>query len=318
MERALGEGPLLNCPCIFEKIVYSINQSPSFPDDGKAGGEIKYMQSRRMCVKCQPDRELPAGRKGGCPLRYMGRIPLQPGINQRSLSFGCAQPPVSLRKSGCGGVWKRPAHDVTVKNYLRLWYERSAKEVIFLIGEKTMFARSLQEFKKTRTITMCAMLGAAAMVLGTLSIEVIPSVRIGFSGIPNEFVAWLFGPAVGMFFNGILDVFKFFVKPSSSGFFPGLTLVTMLAGLIYGFFFYGKPLRLWRILAAKLTVALICNVILNTYCLSILLGQDFWLILPARIVKNLIMWPVDSLIFFYTAKMLETAGLFRLFHQRAS
>ena len=60
----------------------------------------------------------------------------------------------------------------------------------------TLFTRSLQEFKQVKTVTVCAMMGAVALVLGSLSVEIIPSVRIGFSGIPNEFVAWLFGPVV--------------------------------------------------------------------------------------------------------------------------
>ena len=136
----------------------------------------------------------------------------------------------------------------------------------------TLFTRSLQEFKQVKTVTVCAMMGAVALVLGSLSVEIIPSVRIGFSGIPNEFVAWLFGPVVGPLFNGTMDILKYLAKPTNA-YFPGLTMVTMLAGCIYGCFFYGRPMRLWRVLAAKFTVALICNVILNTFCLSILLGK---------------------------------------------
>ena len=34
-------------------------------------------------------------------------------------------------------------------------------------------------------------------------------------------------------------------------------------------------------------------------------------ILPARALKNLIMWPIDSVIFFATAKALESIGAFR-------
>ena len=167
----------------------------------------------------------------------------------------------------------------------------------------TLFTRSLQEFKQVKTVTVCAMLGAVALVLGSLSVEIIPSVRIGFSGIPNEFVAWLFGPVVGPLFNGTMDILKYLAKPTNA-YFPGLTMVTMLAG---------RPMRLWRVLVAKFTVALICNVILNTFCLSILLGKGFWLLLPPRILRNVIMWPIDSLIFFYLAKFMETAGVLRQF-----
>ena len=67
-------------------------------------------------------------------------------------------------------------------------------------------------------------------------------------------------------------------------------------------------------LAAKFLVMLICNVILNTLCLSMLYGKGFFVLLPARALKNLIMWPVDSLVFYTVAKALERIGVFRFLH----
>ena len=110
-------------------------------------------------------------------------------------------------------------------------------------------------------------------------------------------MAYLFGPAVSCLFAGALDIIKYLIKPVGA-FFPGLTLVTMLAGLIYGFFFYKKPLKLTRVLAAHFLVCLVCNVILNTLCLSILYGQAFMILLPPRVIQNIVKWPIDSFIFF--------------------
>ena len=56
----------------------------------------------------------------------------------------------------------------------------------------------------------------------------------------------------------------------------------------------------------------LCNIILGTYWLSLLNGKGYLAILPARIIKNLIQWPVDSLLFILVAKALEQAGAFRL------
>ena len=68
----------------------------------------------------------------------------------------------------------------------------------------------------------------------------------------------------------------------------------MLAGVIYGSFYYRKPLSLGRVFAAHLVVSLVCNVLLNTLCLSLLYGKAFMVLLPPRVIKNLIMWPIDS------------------------
>lgn len=115
---------------------------------------------------------------------------------------------------------------------------------------------------------------------------------------------------VGSVFAGVLDIIKYLVKPVGA-FFPGLTLVMTLKGCIYGCFFYRRPLSLPRVLAAQFVIGLVCNVILNTLCLSFLYGDAFMALLPPRVIQNLILWPVDSLIFFNVARILEMAGVFR-------
>ena len=156
-----------------------------------------------------------------------------------------------------------------------------------------------------------AMLAAVAVILGYFSIEYGQFIRIGFSGIPNGIVDYLFGPVAGAVFDGALDIIKYLMKPTGP-FCPQLTLVVMLAGVLYGCFFYKKKLTIWRVLAAKFVVMLICNVILNTLCLQVLYGQALMAILPMRALKNLIMWPIDSIVFFGIAKALEQIGLFPL------
>ena len=178
----------------------------------------------------------------------------------------------------------------------------------------TLFTGSFRQLKQVKTVTVCAMLGAVAIVLGSLSIELGSTLRIGFSGIPNGIVDYLFGPVAGAVFHGALDIIKYLMKPTGP-FCPQLTLVVMFAGVLYGCFFYKKKLTIWRVLAAKFVVMLICNVILNTLCLQVLYGQALMAILPMRALKNLIMWPIDSIVFFGIAKALEQIGLFRTFRK---
>ena len=90
------------------------------------------------------------------------------------------------------------------------------------------------------------------------------------------------------------------------------TLNCLLAGLIYGFFLYRKPTNFWRILAAELTVALLVNVLLGTFWLSQVYGKAFMVMLPARLIKNVIKAPVDSIILYLVMTVLERAGVFRM------
>lgn len=163
---------------------------------------------------------------------------------------------------------------------------------------KELNLNSLRELKITRNLVICGMMAALAVVLGFVaSIDLGPYIRIGFSGIPNRIIEFLFGPVVGTIFGGTLDVLKFIVKPSGTFFF-GFTFDAMLAGFIYGSFYYKKPVSIPRILLAEFLVKLIVNCFFNTLWISVLYGKGFFVLLPLRLLKNLIMWPIDSAIVF--------------------
>ena len=183
---------------------------------------------------------------------------------------------------------------------------------------KNMFLQSAKELKAVTTLAACAMFAALAMILNQVaSIDIGPYVRIGFSGIPNRLVDYLFGPVTGCLFSGILDVVKYFLKPSGPFFF-GFTFNAMLASFMYGCFYYRKKLTIKRVLAAKFIVMLTVNVLLNTLWISMLYGKGIMVLLPARALKNLIMWPIDSIIFYSLTKLIEQTGVFRMFHARTA
>lgn len=179
----------------------------------------------------------------------------------------------------------------------------------------TLFTGSLTEFSHVTTMVVSAMIGAVAVVLGMFTIPVSNSLKIGVSTVANQFVYYLFGPVVGCAYGGMIDILNYLVKPTGAFFLP-FTLVSMLAGILYGAIYYERPLSLSRILAANLAVSLICNIWLNTICISLLNGYElfgvkFYAMLPSRIIKNFIMWPIHSILFYLTAKRMEQLGVFR-------
>lgn len=177
---------------------------------------------------------------------------------------------------------------------------------------KSMFSESARELKKIPVLAICAMFAALGIVLGAVTIVLGPYLKIGFSSIPNQLVDLLFGPITGALFAGILDVVKYFMNPTGPFFF-GFTFSAMLGAFIYGCFYYKKPLSFWRVLAAHGVVCLVVNVLLGTLWLDIMYGKAFFVLLPTRALKNLIMWPVDSLIFFTLAGVIERTGVLRIF-----
>ncbi|MGX8699149.1 MAG: folate family ECF transporter S component [bacterium] len=176
---------------------------------------------------------------------------------------------------------------------------------------------SAKALTKVRNLTLCGLLAAMAVALSFVaSIDLGPYVRIGFSGIPNRIVDAFFGPVTGALFGGALDIIKFIVKPSGT-FFPGFTFDAMLAGFIYGSFYYKKELTLWRVLAAKGVVTVVVNLFFNTLWLSVLGGKAFFALLGPRVLKNIIMWPIESVLFFFLMKGIQRTGLMKRYQGKS-
>lgn len=181
---------------------------------------------------------------------------------------------------------------------------------------KTSFTESFQELKDLRTMTAAAMLLAITVVLGFYRLQLTEYIRIGFDSISKELTGMLFGPVIGCMVGGLSDLISYIIKPIG-GFFPGFTVSAMAGGIIYGTILYKRPLSFKRVIAANSVVTVVVNLLLNTYWLTLLYGDAFFALLPARAVKQLIMLPIDSILFYATAKLLSRANLTGLIKSRA-
>ena len=151
----------------------------------------------------------------------------------------------------------------------------------------SLYRDSFLELKKVRTITAAAMLMAVSCALGAFTLNLGPYLKIGFSSLVNELACYLFGPVVGAIYGAVLDVIKYFIAPSGP-FFPGFTLDAAVAGLIYGTALYRKELTFKRVFITQFFVSLICNVLMNTFWISVLYGKGFLALLPARIIRMIL------------------------------
>ncbi len=155
---------------------------------------------------------------------------------------------------------------------------------------------SLGQLSNVYVLCICGLMGALAIALhGVATIKIGDYLRIGFSNIPNEIVAFLFGPWIGAIFGGAMDIIKWFLFPTGA-YFPGYTLTAIVAGIIYGVFFYKRPIKIWRILVAEILVKLFCNLGLNTLWIMMTTGNAFKAIVVPRIAANLAKLPADTII----------------------
>ena len=104
--------------------------------------------------------------------------------------------------------------------------------------------------------------------------------------------------------GGIADIIKYLLKPDGA-FFPGFTLNEMLVGFIYGLFFYCRKIDLPKTVGARLIVTIGINLTLTPLWLSIMYGNAYKFMVPARLLKNIAMIPIDIFLLYTVLKFCE-------------
>ncbi len=149
--------------------------------------------------------------------------------------------------------------------------------------------------KNLRLIVSAGLFIAMEVILTRfLSIQT-PIVRIGFTFVPLAISSMMFGPVFGGVVAALSDIIGMMIFPSGA-FFPGFTFSAFLTGAIYGLFLHKRAKTFLRISLAVITISLFVNLILDTTWLWILTGKGIMAMLPARLIKNLIMIPVQIII----------------------
>ena len=159
------------------------------------------------------------------------------------------------------------------------------------------FGTSAREFKSLHTVILCGLMGALGIILKMFASIPFGPFTITYAWIPNRIVDFIFGPAVGAVYGGVMDIVKFMLKPTGT-FNLGYTAVAVLAGLVFGTILYKKPVSFMRIVFAQSLVKIFINAGLSTYLMAFERGEAFMALMPVRLVKNLIMIPLDSILLF--------------------
>lgn len=151
--------------------------------------------------------------------------------------------------------------------------------------------------RKPAVLAVCAMLIAINVILGYFSLNLTSYLRIGFGFITTPVSASLFGPVLGGLTAASADVASYILKPTG-GFLFTYTLNTGIAGIIQGFMLYNKKPSLLRIFLTKLIETVFVNIFLNSVALAPTAGSGLIGIMPARIIKNILLLPVQTTVIY--------------------
>lgn len=164
---------------------------------------------------------------------------------------------------------------------------------------------------KNKKIILTAIFLAALIILSRfLSIKT-PILKISFAFIPTMLCAIWLGVKWTVLLNVLGDIIGATLFPTGA-FFIGYTISTAISGLIYGLILYKKEIDsytdkqfLIRLIISVILVTCISNIGLNTIWVSITTGKAFVVLLGTRIIKEIIMIPIQIIIMLFVEKMLR-------------
>ena len=166
---------------------------------------------------------------------------------------------------------------------------------------KGYWKSALHEFTNTKSIAVCALFVALRIAVKSLRIYIIPGVlQIGFDFIVNSLGSMIYGPLMALVGGLISDTVGAVLFPSGPYFFP-YALIEMASGFIFALFLYRSKLSGPRIILSRFSVVAICNLFFTpivNYWYGVASGNEaaLKLISEARIIKNVCLLPLESLI----------------------
>ncbi len=164
--------------------------------------------------------------------------------------------------------------------------------------------------KKGMSVKALVLLGlmvALNVVLGRLSIQITPEVRISVFGyIPIVLAGMLMGPLYGGLVGAAGDVINYALFTHAyGGYFPGYTFTALVSGLWYGYVLHGKKVTWLRAVLAIAPVIIVGEMGLNSVWTYMMYSKTFWAKLPLRLLTNVIECPIKIALLMGMTKLLD-------------
>lgn len=192
--------------------------------------------------------------------------------------------------------------------FSNIWVGTILISIIFIIGLAFSIRRDGKEFKsiikKPKTVAFCAVMIAINAVLGLYTPVLSSYLKIEFGFVTLPVVAMLFGPVTACCMGMVQDIVGLIMKPTGS-LLIALTLTDGITGMIYSAFFYKKRVTFLRVFLAQLIIVTAVNIVLNSIALAPTVASGLVGILPSRVVKNIILLPIQSVIAYAILKAVD-------------
>ena len=163
------------------------------------------------------------------------------------------------------------------------------------------------ELKDTRSLVFAALILALRIAMKPLKIPIAADVNITFGFIVNALGSMVYGPVVALLGGAVSDTLGYLVAPSGAYYFPFIIL-EMMGSFIFALFLYSTDITPTRLILSKFCVNLFVNILLNEPIMvryyQLFYTSVYQPFVLVRIVKNIVMLPIESVILMIVFKAM--------------
>lgn len=143
-----------------------------------------------------------------------------------------------------------------------------------------------------KKLALSALFICADVLLTRLLAINTPLMKIGFGFAAVALCALLYGPLWAALTAALGDLLGSILFPVGA-YFPGFTLTAALTGLIFGLFLYKRKTGLKSAFFAAVSNCVLITLLANTAMICFISGNDFKVLLTARLIQLAVMLPVQ-------------------------
>ena len=155
------------------------------------------------------------------------------------------------------------------------------------------------EFKDLRMLMFAALMIALRVALKAVKIPIAASIDINTAFIANAFGAAVYGPVVAIAAAAVSDTLGCILVPNGTYYFPFI-FTEIASSLIFALFLYRAEISIRRITLSRFCICFFVNIVM-TEPIMVRYYELFYTRAYApfelvRIVKNLVMFPIESVV----------------------
>lgn len=164
---------------------------------------------------------------------------------------------------------------------------------------KAYWRQAAREFKSLNVLLFAALMVALRVALKSVSIPVAADLRIGAGFFVNAFGSMVYGPVVAVAAAALTDTLGALLFPTGP-YFPLFILTEIAGSLVFALFLYRAEITALRVILSRFCIDFFVNIVLQTPVMmayyQIVLGKSYKIFHLPRILKNLVMFPIESVL----------------------